>query len=386
MSNGLSKMNTSSVHISQVSTLSFNAGGLKKEIDTDGFLVHYDVPIARSGAFQYRAYEFGFSVADGYDPNELINVYRHDNNFREEVLQKNSIIPFTNNHPNGKVDIDNARYVNVGAVTGLYFKDNVLYASEIKIYDQDTIDDIEKGDKKEVSIGFEARYEVEPVTIDGVTYDGLEEVVRINQLSLVAVGKAGHEFKMHKEEKSRMSNAETVKTTVNGVEVELSAEQAIALNQAETKKMFDQVNLSIESIANSVKELAEVVTRKNEEENKDDCKNEDEAKEDETKEDVAENKCTSKNEDKEEKDEKEDEYDDDAHNEEKEEDKDDTKDAKNGEAVVKAMESLYSANSSSKSMGPTDRYYTADQVLNSTSKRKFSDFEIMAAVRNKYCA
>ncbi len=174
--------------------------------------------------------------------------------------------------------------MRTGSVHGLYFKDGVLYASQITIYDPDTIEDIENKGKKEVSLGFQASYDLHQVTVDGRTYDGTEEVERINHLSLVDAGKAGPEYKMHTKEGKKMpmekqNETMTVDVVVNGVEVALPVKEAFKVNQANqarVEKSVENMSNSMTQMADQLAKLIDAVNSKNEDEDKkDDSENED---------------------------------------------------------------------------------------------------------------
>lgn len=288
-------------------TLNLNSvEGLKKQITEDGYLVHYDVPIARTGDFTYKAFEFAFVDNDLVNPMDDIKVYRDDSSFTQEVLNKTPDIPFTNDHPNGPVNVGNASSTVVGWVRDLYMKGDTLYAGRIIVHDKDTINAIEQQGKKEVSIGFEASYKLQPENINGEYFDGREQVLRINHLSLVNAGKAGPQFKMHNKERHSMSQQETFKRTVNGVEVDVSAKEAIALSENETKQRLDSLETSLKGVSDQINALVEKLSAQNAKEmpSKEDKKEDQEAadeksdKKDDAKEDKkddSENKCASKN-------------------------------------------------------------------------------------------
>ena len=248
----------------------------KQKINEDGVLEQYDVPIARDGSFDYRAGEIGFLTADQIDPMQLLSLYRSKNSFTKEILDKNKDIPFTNDHPEQGVNIENARQVRVGSVQNLYFKDGTLYAGLITIYDQDTIGQVQNG-KKEVSIGFEAYYKITPTRINGQQYDGTEDIIRINHLSLVDKGKAGQDFKLHKHEELPV---EKVNMNIGGEDLKVDANLAFALNREQTETKFQTINSQLEALTQSVNALVAQI-------NADDEKEEDKK---EDKEDTADSK------------------------------------------------------------------------------------------------
>jgi len=279
------------------SVFSFNSQNILKEINEDGFLIHYKVPIARVGEFIYNSFELAFLFDENRDPNKKIKVYRDLDSFSDKVLSKNKIVPFTNDHPRGGVNIDNASYTVVGDVYNFCVEDGVLYA-DIITRDKDTIKNIEEDGKKEVSIGFEARYTLLPKTIDGQNYDGLEEIVRINHLSLVNKGKAGSAFKMHTKTEDISVSEKTYKMVVNGVELELPLEKFLEVQNSNLEKQIKSNNSvsedrlsKMETTLNAImgklsknEEDAEKVAKKAEkEEEKDEVDNDDDEDKDDKK-------------------------------------------------------------------------------------------------------
>lgn len=345
---------------------------LKKEINQDGFLIQYDVPIARTGDFVYRAYEFAFTKKDGVDPNKELKLFRDESSFTKEVLEKNQDIPFTNDHPTGAVNVKNARREIVGGVHDLYMNGDTLYAGRIVIHDEKTIDDIENKGKKEVSIGFEACYQFSPVNINGVYYDGLEQVVRINHLSLVNAGKAGPEFKMHTKGEDVMSQPETMQVTVKGVELDVPAEKAIALNKATAEDKFESLNSSVNALSEQLNSLIASLNAKEEKYDMSD-------KEDKSK--------PSKEDKKEDEDDKDNECSD-----SKNESDEDKKEPKDGdvEHPVKAPEAKKESKTNSiapsiASAPSTFRFNcNSAEVLSPQSSGKFEHSEVFAALQNMY--
>jgi hypothetical protein len=277
-------------------------------------------------------------------------------------------------------------------VNGLYFKNGILYAEYIKVYDENTISQIENGIKKEVSIGFEAQYDFNPVVVNGVTYDGLEEVIRINHLSLVESGKAGPQIKMHKmNEESKMSEEKLITVNVNGIDVLVPTEQAIQINAAKTAEMFGQVNSTLEKITNSLEKLSVVVNAKNE----DDEEKSDSA-DDETKEDLSANKKNADEDDKKENAKNADDEDEDKKEDAKNSDDQDqvvaTKpDAVNSQRLSDLMGQVINkgqqANSNPLLLSDceiSENVYTPDFIINNSDN--FDQYTVLAALRNKFCA
>jgi hypothetical protein len=284
------------------SVFSFNSQSVLKEINEDGFLIHYKVPIARVGEFIYNSFELAFLFDENRDPNKKIKVYRDLDSFSDKVLSKNKIVPFTNDHPSGGVNIDNASYTVVGDVYNFCVEDGVLYA-DIITRDKDTIKNIEEDGKKEVSIGFEAKYTLLPKTIDGQNYDGLEEIVRINHLSLVNKGKAGSAFKMHAKQEEIPMSEKTFKTDFDGIEVDLPYEKLAEVQNSKFTKLEKQIQAKnsesedrltkMETMLNAI--MQKVTKNADDEDKKDDKKDDDDDVENSDDEDDKDDKEMSKN-------------------------------------------------------------------------------------------
>lgn len=244
-------------------------------------MIQYAVPIARDGIFRYKGHEFGFLDGEEFGPNDDILVYRAPSVFTKEVLDSMKNIPFSNDHPKDPLNSENARKSIVGILGEKpYFKDGVLYADKIIIYDQETIDEINLAGKKEVSIGFEAHYDFsEKGEKNGDFYVATESIGRVNHLSLVSKGKAGPEYRLHhkQQESNQMptENQELVTVSVNGVSVNVPKATADALNAAEQKNSMIDIKNSINSMAEQIGTLASSI---NEMVNEKKC-NEDESEE-----------------------------------------------------------------------------------------------------------
>lgn len=282
-----------------------------KEITPEGYLINRDVPIARDGEFIYRAYELAFTEKDGIDPNKALRFYRPASCFNESVLESAKNLPFTNDHPNSAIDSDTVTQHIVG-VTGEnpYFKkgengqEGILFADKIIVFEKQSVSDIEEYGKKEVSIGFEAIYTLEPIEIDGVMYDGTEEITRFNHLSLVDRGKAGRQFKMHSEHNEEIKMEKTfVKMSFNGIETQLPVEDAFLILQKNNETMFNQLQQQIDAVntlvKNSMEEKKETDNRVGADEpiekDKNDTKNEDDKKSETENEDAEEDKKETEN-------------------------------------------------------------------------------------------
>lgn len=150
----------------------------------EGFLVCHNVPIARTGWYEYLRKEIG---ADG-DPNEIVKVYRSP----EEVFSPAAMASFegkptTDEHPSDWVTPDNISIYGKGAAQNIRKsqKEPDLLLADLMIYDANLITEIQDG-KREVSCGYDCVYEENE---DG-TYS--QRQICGNHVAVVHAGRAGN--------------------------------------------------------------------------------------------------------------------------------------------------------------------------------------------------
>ncbi|WNF07258.1 DUF2213 domain-containing protein [Brevibacillus borstelensis] len=162
----------------------------------EGFLICHNVPIARTGWYEYLDSELGVG-----DEGKIVKVYRSP----EEVFSPAAIASFegkilTDEHPPVALTSENATWYTKGAVQnvrqGKGENDDLLMA-DLVVHDQALINEIQEG-KREVSCGYECVYEA---MSDG-TYHQKE--IRGNHVAVVKSGRAGDRvaIKDSKEERS----------------------------------------------------------------------------------------------------------------------------------------------------------------------------------------
>lgn len=150
----------------------------------EGFLICHNVPIARTGWYDYLGKEIG--AEDKHD--ELVKVYRSP----EEVFSPAAIASFegkvlTDEHPNEAVTPINAvRYTkgviqNVRRGTG---EDDSFLMADLVVYDHNLINEIQEG-KREVSCGYDCVYEA----MEDGTYH--QRQICGNHVAVVHSGRAG---------------------------------------------------------------------------------------------------------------------------------------------------------------------------------------------------
>ena len=209
-------------------TLSVNSdlNSLVKYKTPEGYLVNEDVPISRGGIIYYPALELGDM---SLPPDQEIPVYRPLSTFTPELLKQMSMIPVTDQHPDEPVNSETITDEFVGKISdNIYLKGNDCIASYVIVQAKKSIDNIENGLKQELSIGFNANYKYEPGVHDGVSYDYVENIERVNHIAIVYKGKSGSKYRLNEkiitttEDKNSMAKNEStlIEKSVSGVEAE----------------------------------------------------------------------------------------------------------------------------------------------------------------------
>lgn len=152
-------------------------------VTPEGFLICHNVPIARTGWYEYLDSELGVG-----DEGKIVKVYRSP----EEVFSDAAIASFegkilTDEHPPVALTSENATWYTKGAIQNVRRgkgEDDDLLIADLVVHDEALISEIQDG-KREVSCGYECIYE--PMS-DG-TYQQRE--IRGNHVAVVKSGRAG---------------------------------------------------------------------------------------------------------------------------------------------------------------------------------------------------
>ncbi len=146
----------------------------------EGYLICCNVPVARTGVQKYLGQELGLN--DKYD--EYVNVYR----LEEDVFDKAAMASFegksvTDNHPYEPVDVNNNSMVDKGHIQNIRREGDEL-VGDLVIKDPNLISVIENNVKREISCGYNCKYE--PYE------DGYRQTdIRGNHVAIVDKGRAG---------------------------------------------------------------------------------------------------------------------------------------------------------------------------------------------------
>lgn len=182
---------------------------------SEGFLICRNVPIARIGDQTYYAHELQL---DG-DPNREIMVHRYaDDVFDKATIASFEGKPVTNTHPSSGVEPGNFAQLAKGHVQNVRREGDYIVA-DLYINDKDLINEIQSGQKKEVSCGYLCTY-----VPDG---DGYKQTkIRGNHVAVVQQGRAGHEVAI--QDTAAKKTAEEGRTLMSKLKEVLAAFGSVA--------------------------------------------------------------------------------------------------------------------------------------------------------------
>lgn len=164
----------------------------------EGFLICHNVPIARTGWYEYLSKELGIEG----NGDEIIKVYRSP----EEVFNKRAIASFegkivTDDHPPDLLTPDNAQRYAKGTVQNVRksTEETDLLLADLIIYEKRLIQEIEDG-KREVSCGYDCIY------VDNGNGSFNQTMICGNHVAVVDAGRAGNRVAI-KDSKTEMEGA-----------------------------------------------------------------------------------------------------------------------------------------------------------------------------------
>lgn len=176
----------------------------------EGYLICFNVPIARTGYQEYTAQEVGMVGQYG----EVVRMYRPEEEvFQPEALASFEGKPVTDDHPQEDVHSSNwSRYAK-GVCTKVRRgsgEDSDKVLADLLIYDEQLQSEIQQG-KREVSCGYDY---IKDTTEDGQI---ILRQIRGNHVAIVQTARAGHEIairdqKTVEKETKKMTNKHSKQT------------------------------------------------------------------------------------------------------------------------------------------------------------------------------
>lgn len=173
----------------------------------EGYLICFDVPIARTGTQQYLRSELG--ILDE-DPNGIVDVYRDEAEvFSDACIASFEGKPVTDDHPPVNVDADNISAYGRGHVQHIrrgQGEESDLLKGDLVITDKQLIERVQTG-TREISCGYDCNYEQDEA---GRIF---QRCIRGNHVAVVPSGRAGHRVAI-KDAQQAPENTERGKITM----------------------------------------------------------------------------------------------------------------------------------------------------------------------------
>lgn len=174
----------------------------------EGFLVCHNVPIARTGKYDYLAQEVGM------DGTDVVAVYRDETQvFDARAIASFEGKAFCDEHPSESVIPGNWSMYAKGKVSNVRRgkeSESDMLVADIIVRDPTVIREIEGG-KREVSAGYECEYEMR----DGKVY---QINIRGNHVALVPEGRAGKRARI-KDESTLAKRLRTLRHLQNAANI-----------------------------------------------------------------------------------------------------------------------------------------------------------------------
>lgn len=160
-----------------------------RSFDADGRLHVELTPISKSNVCPYMGKEIPDADELGLEPDKIYQLLRHPEELAKAASTFNGIQVLRQHIP---VSSDDHQPYDVVGSTGTdaEFKEPYLLNS-LSVWVKDDIDDIESGEKVELSSAYRYKADMTPGTYKGVPYDGIMRDICGNHVAIVHEGRAG---------------------------------------------------------------------------------------------------------------------------------------------------------------------------------------------------
>ena len=215
-----------------------------KPVKTPQGFLKVSANVSRTGVFKY--YNFDGSVRRELRlPEEVFN---------ERALSTLSSAPITFGHPSEKganvlVNSKNSKKYSVGMLGEQIHTDDKFIAASLIITDADVIDAVEKGHRREVSLGYTCDLEMSSGSWNGESYDAIQRNIVYNHAAIVSKGRAGSEVAIRMDsgamteypettypETTEVKKMDTQQIKVDGIDFDLPKSAAQAIEMSFSKK------------------------------------------------------------------------------------------------------------------------------------------------------
>jgi hypothetical protein len=167
--------------------LAFDRASSQRSFDADGRLHVADAAITAARVDEYLGGEIPDFEALRLDPSRTYRLLRDPEELRKAVDTFNNV-PLLSRHVPVSADDHQPDLVVGSTGTDAEFNDPYL-TNSLVVWAKDAIDDIECGDKKDLSCGYRYTAVMQPGTFEGVRYDGRMTQICANHVALVSEGR-----------------------------------------------------------------------------------------------------------------------------------------------------------------------------------------------------
>jgi len=160
-----------------------------RSIDHDGRM-HIEVAnICKANVCPYKGDEIPGHEELGLDPDRIYRLLRDPDELEKALPSANSL-QILKRHVPVNAD-DHQPWETVGATGSTATWSTPCIQNSLVVWAKDAIDDIESGDKRELSPGYRYKPDMTPGSYQGEAYDGVMREIRFNHLALVETGRQG---------------------------------------------------------------------------------------------------------------------------------------------------------------------------------------------------
>ena len=212
----------------------------------EGYLICRNVQIGRIGEQDYLGQELNLN--DKYD--EIVKVYRlPDDVFDKAAMASFEGKPFTDNHPQEHVTVDNASMYSKGHIQNIR-RDGDYLVGDIIVMDPNVISMIKNDLKREISLGYDCYYEP--------YLDGYRQTrIRGNHVAIVNKGRAGSHVCIKDHKPEIRSNGMSKKDKVLAAMLKSYAKDASPEEVAEAIEVVGGEKAKDEEVSTPVKDEEE---------------------------------------------------------------------------------------------------------------------------------
>lgn len=156
--------------------------------DQDGHLHVVATPISKATVNPYYGREIPGYEALGLDANRIYQLLRHPDELAKAADTFNGK-PLLDEHKPATAQ-DHPRHLTAGSLANTFW-DAPYLKSDISVWDGESIENIDRNEKRQLSSSYRYRADMTPGSFQGVRYDGVMRDIVGNHVALVKEGRAG---------------------------------------------------------------------------------------------------------------------------------------------------------------------------------------------------